>query len=338
MTKGAVVEKRLGTDNSKWEPGINWAIACQYMNFAINKATQGLTGVDSEFSHNKSGCITYEVPNGAYHFLMPNYSPTEQAVHFCRTVGSGINVYCGDVETTILLAANALYFSKNQRAWDANWVIDTRIQRSAEVKQFILTERQTEIKLLLSTLSLPLPTIVDTFMQEVIRIVGSRCVPVVYTSPGFWNTYMHYPDGTYPDWNGRYFLWVAHWGVEDPTLPRGWTSYKFHQFTDKLSLPGYQSNTDGDKMSGTVEDVRLFFGDQEPPPPPPPLPERIRINTSVLNIRNEPSALRGSLSVIGTTTLGKVWWVQGSANDEQGRMWYQVGKKVYLASWLCKPV
>ncbi len=44
---------------------------------------------------------------------------------------------------------------------------------------------------------------------------------MIYTSPGFWNSYV-YPS----DWAHKIPLWIAHWGVSQPWLPTDWSRYQ----------------------------------------------------------------------------------------------------------------
>jgi GH25 family lysozyme M1 (1,4-beta-N-acetylmuramidase) len=74
----------------------------------------------------------------------------------------------------------------------------------------------------------------------------------IYTSPAFWAGSM----GNTP-WfaNNGYRLWVAHWGVNQPTVPaanwggRGWTLW---QYTSSGSVAGISGNVDRDRYAGTT--------------------------------------------------------------------------------------
>jgi len=70
--------------------------------------------------------------------------------------------------------------------------------------------------------------------------------PMVYTSPGFW------PSIGSPDLSA-YVLWVAHWGVTCPSMPTGWSTWSFHQYSDSGTVSG---------ISGAV-DLDVFDGDQD---------------------------------------------------------------------------
>lgn len=65
--------------------------------------------------------------------------------------------------------------------------------------------------------------------------------PAIYTRRKFWNDYV----GTQHD---AYFaqcpLWLAAYGVDEPLLPRCWSTYALHQYTDAGSIEGIEGNVD----------------------------------------------------------------------------------------------
>ena len=85
----------------------------------------------------------------------------------------------------------------------------------------------------------------------------------IYTSVYYWRLIM----------NGPYYttrkLWVAHFGVTDPTLPTGWTRQWIWQYTDKGRLPVYPSNLDLNRFNGTLEEFEAWVNGQALPENPP---------------------------------------------------------------------
>lgn len=78
-----------GIDVSKWQSKIDWeAIKLDSLSFAICKATQGASDVDSRFHSNWEGLQTVGILRGAYHFYIYPTSPEKQATHFLETVGN----------------------------------------------------------------------------------------------------------------------------------------------------------------------------------------------------------------------------------------------------------
>lgn len=54
--------------------------------------------------------------------------------------------------------------------------------------------------------------------------------PIIYTNPNFWNRYIHlYFKGL----ECKYKLWVAHYFVNEPNLPLGWSDWTFWQYSHK---------------------------------------------------------------------------------------------------------
>ncbi len=90
---------------------------------------------------------------------------------------------------------------------------------------------------------------VQTWLDVVEGQLGVK--PLIYTSPGFWN------GSVASNAFGAYPLWVAHWGVECPTLPSGWTDWVFHQSSESGNVGGI-SPVDEDWFNGTLADLDAF--------------------------------------------------------------------------------
>lgn len=74
---------------------------------------------------------------------------------------------------------------------------------------------------------------------------ASGRMPMIYTGPGFWNGLGTAAFGGYP-------LWVAEYGVSQPRLPDGWTSWAFWQHSESGSVPGIQGAVDLDVFNGPL--------------------------------------------------------------------------------------
>lgn len=105
---------------------------------------------------------------------------------------------------------------------------------------------------------------------------------LIYTSPGFWNSYVERTT-----WARDYPLWVAHWNVSTPTLPRDWSeageTYKFWQTHVGTDGPEYGMKSKGldhDVYNGTYEEFVREFKLGEVPPPPP---EEISVDDFVID-------------------------------------------------------
>jgi GH25 family lysozyme M1 (1,4-beta-N-acetylmuramidase) len=74
--------------------------------------------------------------------------------------------------------------------------------------------------------------------------------PIVYTAPGFWNSNV----GS-QSFSGDP-LWVANWGVSCPTLPIGWPTWAFWQFSDSGTVSGVSVGVDLDEFNGNLADLQ----------------------------------------------------------------------------------
>jgi lysozyme len=71
------------------------------------------------------------------------------------------------------------------------------------------------------------------FLQELEILSGFPLI--IYTSPGFWNSYIvPYP----PEWPSKYPLWIAHYGVSRPSIPYPWLNFTFWQATNRGEVIG----------------------------------------------------------------------------------------------------
>jgi len=342
------------TDISHWQGLVNWSVASGFMKATIAKATEHISLLDSQWSNNKAGCLNIGLPFGAYHFFRPNYDPIQQAKFHLNTAGDHCNVFVCDVETPLLiLAAEMLSEDKINGFWietdksvmppirgQADWtdlqtaLVWNAIGATAGI-EFQLDTSPEEISTAVS-----LPGLVEAYCDYILANRPGAKVGI-YTSPYFWKTFMKYPDGTYPNWTRKYFLWIAHYYVTTPIIPPPWIEPKIHQYTDKLVIPGIDSSSvDGDWFYGDESQCSAFFGNAgipvEPEPPVDPIPDTVTVTASVLYLRNEPTSIKGSLSVIGNTTLGKVLSPEGAEYDASGGKWWKLGRRIYCAAWLTK--
>jgi len=77
--------------------------------------------------------------------------------------------------------------------------------------------------------------------------------PIIYTSPKFWNAHVGEGFGGYP-------LWVAEYGVEEPTVPEGWERWTIWQWRDSHEIPGIEKDADLSRLHpelAGVESLRL---------------------------------------------------------------------------------
>lgn len=110
---------------------------------------------------------------------------------------------------------------------------------------------------------------------------GTGRKPIVYTYPSVWGTTM----GGSKDF-GQYPLWIANYGVQAPTVPQGWQTYTFWQYTDRGSVGGAPF-VDRDVFNGDMAALLRLTGQATPPAPPTPnptpRPEAIKMTQETVN-------------------------------------------------------
>ncbi|MDO9546067.1 MAG: glycoside hydrolase family 25 protein [Pelolinea sp.] len=98
---------------------------------------------------------------------------------------------------------------------------------------------------------------VRQFLDETERITNRR--PIVYSSGGFWRSYMTYEKKEHTDWARAYPLWVAQYTTLWPTPLYPWAGWEFWQYTDKGKIPGVITHVDLNWFNGSVEDLERKF-------------------------------------------------------------------------------
>jgi lysozyme len=90
----------------------------------------------------------------------------------------------------------------------------------------------------------------QTWLDVVEQATGR--VPIIYSSPGYWNAL-----GTSAF--GRYPLWVAEYGVQSPKPVAGWTGWTFWQLSESGTVDGIEGSVDLDIFSGTLTGLEALI-------------------------------------------------------------------------------
>lgn len=75
--------------------------------------------------------------------------------------------------------------------------------------------------------------------------------PIIYANPSFWEQCM---GGT--DEFSDQPLWLAAYEVDQPSVPDGFPTWKFWQYTDEGSVPGISGDTDLNHFQGTLGELK----------------------------------------------------------------------------------
>ena len=98
---------------------------------------------------------------------------------------------------------------------------------------------------------------VRQFLDEAERITNKR--PIIYSSGGFWRSYLANEKRSHTDWARAYPLWVAQYTTLWPTPLYPWAGWEFWQYTDKRKIPGVNTHVDLNWFNGSVEDLEQKF-------------------------------------------------------------------------------
>jgi lysozyme len=139
------------------------------------------------------------------------------------------------------------------------------------------------------------------FLEQVEKLTNTR--PVIYTSAGFWNDYIH----PQPSWAGSYELIVAHYTtVHTPLLPHGWKQQIIWQFSDYWNIPGSDAVVDANWFNGSLEQCRQWFGNfRETLPIQPPGIDAFKMRSLFenLHMRQSPNM---NARITGNLAKGEV--------------------------------
>jgi len=97
---------------------------------------------------------------------------------------------------------------------------------------------------------------VQQFVRKIDEVIGRA--PIIYVSPNFWKAHL----ASYKV--ERNLLWVAHWRVEQPRVPEGWTTWSFWQYSNKGTVKGIAGDVDLDWFNGDEAGLRALTNTIQP--------------------------------------------------------------------------
>ena len=106
---------------------------------------------------------------------------------------------------------------------------------------------------------------VRQFLDETERITNRR--PIIYSSGGFWRSYLAYEKRAHTDWARAYPLWIAQYTNLWPTPLYPWAGWEFWQYSDKGKIPGVVTHVDLNWFNGSLEELerKYVVGDNSYP-------------------------------------------------------------------------
>lgn len=203
-----------GIDVSDYDGFVNWPVVRNTgYSFAFTKATEGQSFRAVTFPENWRRMQGVGIIRGAYHFFRPLVNPEAQARNFLDYINSVDPIQPDDLPP-------ALDLEHYPERVGQEWASISLAERVSRVKDWIsIVEDETKRK------------------------------PVIYTSSGFWSSYMLgvRDFSSYP-------LWVAHYTQKPmPSIPKEWSTWTFWQYSDTTEVPGIpQPHEDGNRFNGEL--------------------------------------------------------------------------------------
>lgn len=81
---------------------------------------------------------------------------------------------------------------------------------------------------------------------------GLACTPIIYTNCSFWNENLNASFSRYP-------LWIARYSSSPPTIPNGWTTWQFWQYSQSGTVAGVTGAVDLDRYAGSITDLQKLI-------------------------------------------------------------------------------
>lgn len=98
------------------------------------------------------------------------------------------------------------------------------------------------------------------FLQEVEELTGRR--GMIYTSPGFWSTYLPQPVlsqnriiRSSTEWAAAHPLWLAHYTTGWPLQVYPWAGWTFWQYSSSGRIGGIATRVDLNLFNGSLDDL-----------------------------------------------------------------------------------
>jgi lysozyme len=92
---------------------------------------------------------------------------------------------------------------------------------------------------------------ISTWLTTVEKALG--CKPIIYTDRSYANKYLGDHFASYP-------LWIAEYTSNlTPTMPTGWSTWTFWQYSDTGTISGVNGAVDTDRFNGSLKALKTFI-------------------------------------------------------------------------------
>jgi lysozyme len=208
-----------GADVSMYQPVVNYGeMVSTGQSFLYIKGTEGATYVDPLCDKHVKGSFQVALACGLYHFYHPTRSPEDQADNFCKLWTRYKSAF---------LLPPVVDIETTDEIRDENRALKRAGVSSAKIR--------------------------DDLRKYCLTVESRLGRPVtLYTYPGFANLH-----DLGQALGASQPLWIAHYGVKVPTVPRGWPRATLWQSTGSgriHPIAGGSQNADLDVFLGSQEE------------------------------------------------------------------------------------
>ena len=170
------------------------------------------------------------------------------------------------------------------------------------------------------------------WLTAVAQLTGRT--PMIYVSPAFWK-YNLANSTAFHD----YPLWIANYGVSQPTVPGGWPTWTFWQGSSSGRVPGISGNVDTDVFNGSLSQLQKMALAYAPAPatlaltasnPAPTSGQSVTFAGTMLDSSGAPVA--GKTVWLNTRLPGTTSWTRAATVTTSAKGAYAVTLPVTAAA------
>jgi len=147
---------------------------------------------------------------------------------------------------------------------------------------------------------------VTQVIKDMLALIGGNAA--IYTRKSWWDANV---ETGQPDWYASRPLWVAHYGVDTPALPVGWSDWTLWQYSADGNHRGAEYGAQSDSI-----DLSYMRVSTDPPVPEPYL--ELHVAVPSLNVRGQPSVIApviGRLHHGDTVAVEEIYTIPGAAGE-----------------------